>query len=51
VLPFTGLGKYFGFRAPPPEFFLILAALSIAYLGIVEVTKRIFYAHFTTRPK
>ena len=39
ALPFTGLGHYFGFRAPPFEFFVILGMLSIAYLGIVEVAK------------
>jgi Mg2+-importing ATPase len=51
VLPFTGLGKYFGFRAPPLQYFLILAVLSVAYLGIAEATKRIFYARFTTQKK
>jgi Mg2+-importing ATPase len=44
VLPFTALGRYFGFTAPPGQFFAIVAALAVAYLGIVEVTKRVFYA-------
>jgi len=51
VLPFTGLGSYFGFRAPPGEFFVILAALTVVYLIIVEVTKRAFYAYLATRRK
>jgi Mg2+-importing ATPase len=44
VLPFTALGRYFGFTAPPAAFFAIVALLAAAYLGIVEVTKRVFYA-------
>jgi Mg2+-importing ATPase len=51
ILPFTGLGRYFGFQPPPFEFFVILAALVVAYLGIVEAAKRIFYRHLTTKPK
>jgi hypothetical protein len=33
ILPFTGLGRYFGFQPPPVEFFVILAALVVAYLA------------------
>ncbi len=44
ILPFTALGHYFGFTAPPGEFFAIVATLALVYLAIVEVTKRIFYA-------
>jgi len=51
ALPFTGLGSHFGFRAPPREFFVILAALTVVYLIIVEVTKRAFYAYLATRRK
>jgi Mg2+-importing ATPase len=51
ILPFTALGRYFGFQPPPVEFFVILAALVVAYLGIVEAAKRIFYRHLTTKPK
>jgi Mg2+-importing ATPase len=51
ILPFTGLGRYFGFQPPPVEFFVILAALVVAYLGIVEAAKRIFYRHLTIKPK
>jgi Mg2+-importing ATPase len=51
VLPFTGLGQYFGFQAPPAEFLVILAALVVAYLGIVEAAKRMFYRNLGTRAK
>ncbi len=48
LLPFTGLGQYFGFQPLPAEFLAILAVLVVAYLGIVEAAKRIFYRHLTT---
>ncbi len=51
ALPFTGLGHYFGFQAPPAEFLVILVALVVVYLGIVEAAKRIFYRHLATKPK
>jgi Mg2+-importing ATPase len=49
ILPFTAVGRYFGFIAPPAEFFAIVALLAVAYLGIVEVTKRVFYARLAHR--
>ncbi len=49
ILPFTALGHYFGFQPPPMTFFLILALLVIAYLGIVEVTKRSFYTRLMAK--
>jgi Mg2+-importing ATPase len=51
VLPFTALGRYFGFEPPPAKFFAILAILVVAYLCIVEAAKRVFYAHFATQSK
>ena len=51
ILPFTGLGRYFGFEAPPAEFLVILAALVVAYLGIVQAAKRMFYRRFATKSK
>ena len=51
ILPFTGLGHYFGFQPPPAEFLAILAALVVAYLGIVEAAKRMFYRHLGSKPK
>jgi Mg2+-importing ATPase len=46
VLPYTGLGRYFGMQPPPSLFYGILAALVVGYLLIAEGAKRIFYAHF-----
>jgi Mg2+-importing ATPase len=42
-LPLTPWGAYFGFVAPPAEFYGILAAMVLIYLLIVEVAKRVFY--------
>jgi Mg2+-importing ATPase len=43
VLPFGPWGQWFGFVAPPPMFFVFLVAATLAYLGLVEVTKIVFY--------
>ena len=43
ILPFTPLGTYFGFVAPPVQFYAILAGMVVTYLVIVEVAKRGFY--------
>ncbi len=45
-LPLLPIGGWFGFVAPPPLFFVFLIGATIAYLALVEITKRIFY-HFT----
>jgi len=42
-LPFTPLGRYFGFVPPPASFYLVLGAMVTAYLLTVEVAKRLFY--------
>jgi Mg2+-importing ATPase len=47
VLPFTPIGAYFGFVAPPPLFFLILLGMVLIYLLAVEWVKRWFYQRFT----
>ena len=53
VLPFLpwGVGAWFGFVAPPPMFFVFLVIATLAYLGLVEISKLLFY-RFTsgTRP-
>jgi Mg2+-importing ATPase len=49
VLPYTALGRYFGFEAPPAEFMAILAALVVAYVLIVEAAKRVFYRRLANR--
>ena len=43
IVPFTPLGSLFGFVAPPPAFFLVLAALLGAYLVLAETVKRWFF--------
>jgi P-type Mg2+ transporter len=43
ALPFTGLAHLLGFTPLPARFFAILVAMVIAYLGLVEITKRWFY--------
>ena len=49
ALPFTPLGRDFGFVAPPAEFLGMLAVLVVAYLALAEVIKRVFHAHFIAR--
>jgi P-type Mg2+ transporter len=49
VLPLVPLGRWFGFVAPPPLFFVFLVAATTAYLGLVEVTKVLFYRFMTPR--
>ena len=46
ILPFTSLGDYFGFTPLPLAFFLVLAAMVLAYLVAVEAMKRWFYRRF-----
>ena len=43
VLPFLSLGRWFGFVAPPPLFFVYLISATSAYLALVEITKSLFY--------
>jgi P-type Mg2+ transporter len=45
ALPLTPIGHWFGFDAPPPLFFAFLVTVTAAYLGLVEITKRVFYRH------
>ena len=51
ALPFTDLGRRFGFEPLPDEFFAILAILIVAYLAIVELAKRWFYASLAKRQR
>jgi Mg2+-importing ATPase len=43
ALPFTPVGAWFGFVPLPPAFFAFLAAAILAYLGLVEGAKRLFF--------
>ncbi len=47
-LPLLPVGRWFGFVALPPLFFVYLIAATAAYLGLVEITKDVFY-RFTSR--
>jgi P-type Mg2+ transporter len=43
VLPLLSVGRWFGFVAPPPLFFVYLIIATAAYLALVEITKGFFY--------
>jgi Mg2+-importing ATPase len=43
VLPLLSVGRWFGFVAPPPLFFVFLVGATAAYLALVEITKSFFY--------
>ncbi|MFN5447709.1 MAG: cation transporting ATPase C-terminal domain-containing protein [bacterium] len=43
LLPYSVLGKYFGFIPLPAEFFVVLLVMLVLYLIIVEWAKRRFY--------
>jgi Mg2+-importing ATPase len=47
LLPFTPLGRFLGFVAPPMLFFIILLCMVIIYLFAVEMVKQWFYKHYT----
>jgi Mg2+-importing ATPase len=41
-IPFTPLGKYFGFVAPPLSYFPVLAGIVGSYLLLVQIVKKLF---------
>jgi len=45
LLPLGPWGRWFGFVAPPPLFFVFLVGATVAYLGLVEITKVLFYRY------
>jgi Mg2+-importing ATPase len=45
VLPWTRLGGYFGFVAPPLSFYAAAAVMTATYLVVVEFVKRWFFIH------
>jgi Mg2+-importing ATPase len=49
LLPFTPLGVFLGFVAPPLLFFVVLVVMLILYLLIVEQVKQWFYRHYVSR--
>ena len=46
ILPFTSIGGYFGFVAPPAKFYFILGGMVLVYLSIVELVKQRFYSWY-----
>ena len=44
ALPLTGLGAVLGFAPPPVTFLLALVGIVVVYLGLVDVSKQIFFA-------
>ncbi|MEV7011389.1 magnesium-translocating P-type ATPase [Streptosporangium sp. NPDC051022] len=44
ALPLSPLSRTLGFTAPPPAFFLALTGMVAAYLVLVELAKKVFYA-------
>jgi Mg2+-importing ATPase len=49
VLPLTPLGAYFGFVAPPLDFYLILLGMTLIYLVFVQAAKTFFYRWMARR--
>jgi P-type Mg2+ transporter len=49
ILPLLSVGRWFGFVAPPPLFFVFLVGATAAYLGLVEITKGFFYRRTARR--
>ena len=45
LLPWTPLAGYFGFVAPPPVFYLVVAGMAATYLMLVQGAKSLFYRH------
>jgi Mg2+-importing ATPase len=43
ALPYTGLGRVFGFTAMPPSFLLVLVGILCLYIVTAEAVKREFY--------
>ncbi|VVB59996.1 putative copper-exporting P-type ATPase A [uncultured archaeon] len=46
ILPYTSLGKVFGFEPLPGNILFILAIIVLAYLSAVEIVKKWFYTKF-----
>jgi Mg2+-importing ATPase len=45
ALPWTPLGRLFGFVPLPFEFITLLAAILVLYVASAEIVKRVFYGH------
>ncbi len=49
LLPFTALGRWFGFVAPPLSLLAALAVMLVGYLALAEAVKRWFYRRLAPR--
>jgi Mg2+-importing ATPase len=47
VIPFTPLGKIFGFTPLPPLFLLLMGIIVVLYIVTAEVAKKVFYRRVT----
>jgi Mg2+-importing ATPase len=43
ALPLSPLAGVLGFARPPAAFYLALAGMAVAYLGLIELAKRLFF--------
>ena len=48
-LPFSPIGRSFGFVAPPQLFFFFVISATLAYLAIVDIAKHAFYRLIAAR--
>jgi hypothetical protein len=46
VLPYTAIGRWFGFVPLPLTFLAALGAMVVCYLVLAEGVKRWFYRHY-----
>jgi P-type Mg2+ transporter len=51
ALPYTPLGSWFGFVAPPPIFLIAIAGVVIVYLILAQAVKQWFFARHPIQPK
>jgi hypothetical protein len=49
IVPYTPIGKFFGFVPPPPAFYLALAGILGAYAVLAEAVKKLFYKRYGQR--
>jgi len=47
IIPFTFLGRYFGFTAIPMQVVILITLIVVLYLVSIEIAKRIFYKKFS----
>jgi P-type Mg2+ transporter len=49
LLPYTAIGRWFGFVPLPPTFLAALGVMVVCYLMLAECAKRWFYRHYSLR--